>query len=398
MQSSNYTTDRYFYATETLAICQCFCIVVFCFVTNSCANKQITYKEIKAIDTIVLDYKITKIKSYYNPEYNTQVNTYFRNYNTEFALCFCIDSITPTTLFPIRTQVQNCITENKNSCIVQYAGVNPKNEKFYRIYADKTIDTLDLYLGKRDNEDLILESMPFGFPFKINKDGVRLYYTNVFLKSSLNYRRNKMARIRAFSHGFADELEISKHKIIFNGKTTGHYPKIHLSDSVYNYYFPWIALNKNLDFVTCYFFIDSIFVTHPDNSQEHFSLLSRYKTESSKTIDASKIFDYEYLNRDADSRLSYMYLRYDYYRNLYYVVAAKPMPFENEDGTRNSPADKPWSLIVLDSTFSQIAEIDMPKQFSKHEIMVTKEGIAVLDENLTAQNPGKSVFVILKLK
>jgi len=386
-----------FYHAETLAICRCFCIVIFCFVTNSCANKQIIYKEIKAIDTVILDYKITQVKSIYNPEYNTQVNTYFRKYNTGFAFCFCIDSITPTTLFPIRTQITNYIIENKDSFIIQYADGKPHNNIFYRIHADKTIDTLDLCLGQRDNEDLTLGSMSWGIPFKV-KDGVRLYYTDVFLESISNYRRNKVARIRAFSHGFADELEVGKHEIIFNGKTMGHYPKIHLSDSVYNHYWPWVAVNKNLDFITCYFFIDSLFVTHPDNSQEHFPLLSRYKTEPSKTMDASKIFDYDYLSRDAAARLSYMYLRYDYYRDLYYVVAAKPMPHENEDGTRNSAADKPWSLIVLDSTFSQIAEIDMPEQLSKHEIMITKEGIAVMDENLTAQNPGKSVFVIFKLK
>lgn len=264
------------------------------------------------------------------------------------------------------------------------------------IHTDKTIDTLSLYLGKRDNEDLVLGSMSFGIPFKMNKDSVRLYYTDVFLISTSS--QNKVSRIRKFSHGFASEFEIGKHEITFDGKTIGAFPKIHFSDSTYNHYWPWIALNKNLDFVTCYFFIDSLFVTHPDSSQEHFPLLSRYKTGPSKTMDASKIFDYEYLSRDAAARLSYMYLRYDSYRDLYYVVAAKPMPFENEDGTRNSAADKPWSLIVLDSTFSQIAEIDMPEQLSKHEIMITKEGIAVMDEKLTVQNPYKSVFVIFKLK
>jgi len=387
-----------FYLTEALTICQCFCIVFICFITNSCVTKQLAYKEIMAIDTVVLDYKISKIRAFYDPEYNTQVNTYFRNYNMGFAFCFCMDSITPTTLFPIRTQICNYIIENKDSFIVQYADENLHDNIFYRIHFDKTIDTLNLCLGQRDNENLELGSMSFGIPFKVNKDGVRLYYTNVFLESTSNYRINKSSRIKKFSYGFAAELEISKHKITFNGKTIGIFPKIHLSDSVYNYYFPWIALNKDLDFVTCYFFIDSLFVTHPDNSQEHFPLLSRYKTEPSKTIDASKTFDYDYLSRDAAARLSYMYLRYDYYRNLYYVVAAKPMPHENEDGTRNSAADKPWSLIVLDSTFSQIAEIDMPEQLSKHEIMITKEGIAVMDENLTAQNPGKSVFVIFKLK
>ncbi len=381
---------------ETLTICQFLCILIFCFIANSCVTKQIAYKEIKAIDTVVLDYQITKIRSLYNPEYNTQVNTYFRNYDTAFAFCFCIDSITPTTILPIRARINNYLIENKDSFIIQYLYESRNNNRFYRIHSDKTIDTLSLYLGKRDNEDLVLGSMSFGMPFKMNKEGVRLYYTDVFLISTSS--QNKVSRIRKFSHGFASELEIGKHEITFDGKTIGAFPKIHFSDSSYNHYWPWIALNKNLDFVTCYFFIDSLFVTHPDNSQEHFPLLSRYKTEPSKTMDASKIFDYEYLSRDAAARLSYMYLRYDYYRNLYYVVAAKPMPHENEDGTRNNPADKPWSLIVLDSTFSQIAEIDMPEQLSKHEIMITKEGIAVMDENLTAQNPGKSVFVIFKLK
>ncbi len=381
---------------ETLTICQFLCIIIFCFIANSCVTKQIAYKEIKAIDTAVLDYQITKIRTLYNPEYNTQVNTYFRKYDTAFAFCFCIDSITATTILPIRARISNYIIENKDSFIIQYSYESRNNNRFYRIHTDKTIDTLSLYLGKRDNEDLVLGSMSFGIPFKMNKDSVRLYYTDVFLISTSS--QNKVSRIRKFSHGFASEFEIGKHEITFDGKTIGAFPKIHFSDSTYNHYWPWIALNKNLDFVTCYFFIDSLFVTHPDSSQEHFPLLSRYKTGPSKTMDASKIFDYEYLSRDAAARLSYMYLRYDSYRDLYYVVAAKPMPFENEDGTRNSAADKPWSLIVLDSTFSQIAEIDMPEQLSKHEIMITKEGIAVMDEKLIVQNPYKSVFVIFKLK
>ena len=385
------------YPTGIWTICPYFCIVVFCFITNSCVTKQLAYKEIKAIDTVVLDYKISQVRSFYDPEYNTQINTYFRKYDTGFAFCFCIDSITPTTLLPIRAQINNYIIENKDSFIIQYAYESQNNNRFFRIHSDNTIDTLALYLGQLDNKNLTLGSFSYGFPFKANKDGMRLYYTNVYIDSTSKYLSNKAKRVIKFSYGIVSELEVGKSEIIFNGKIMGNYPKIHFSDSTYNHYWPWIALNKNLDFITCYFFIDSLFVTHQDNSQEHFSLLSRYKTGPSNTMDTSKIFDYDYLSRDAASRLSYMYLRYDYYRNLYYVVAAKPMPHENEDGTRNDPGDKPWALIVLDSTYSQIAEIDMPKQFSKHEIMITKEGIAILDENMTAQNTGKSVFVIFKL-
>ena len=70
------------------------------------------------------------------------------------------------------------------------------------------------------------------------------------------------------------------------------------------------------------------------------------------------------------------------------------MPYENKDGTRNSSDDQPWSMIVLNSDFQQIAEIDMPDCLSKYQMMVVPKGIALMDKRLSDDE--KTCYVILK--
>ena len=153
-------------------------------------------------------------------------------------------------------------------------------------------------------------------------------------------------------------------------------------------------MNKDTDLVAIYTFIDSLYVIHRDGTQEQHYIHSKHQRHIQEEFDTANTYNYTELARTESAKTSYLGVVYDSYRNLYYITVSRPMPYENRDGTRNNVLDKPWSLLVLDSAFQQIAEMDMPDCLSKHELMVVPKGIALADKRLSDDE--KTCFVILR--
>jgi hypothetical protein len=233
----------------------------------------------------------------------------------------------------------------------------------------------------------------------LNKTGTkRYYYSHTRFTKFIYNMANFETRCKIFQHPYVQKITVSKDSITFTQQEYTHYPKAFFSEKVsYSNYWPRVTINKNLNIITTYLYTDSLFVTHSDNSQEHFSMKSKHKTKPTELYDplqqGDRIYDTQYACRN----VSYIYLIYDSYQDYYYEIATAPMPYENKDGTFNSPADKPWSLIIIDSHYKQIGEIDMPDYLSKHDIMITPQGIAIQHKILTEEK-GSPVYVIYKLE
>lgn len=359
-------------------------IISVCFVF--CGHSRTS---IEPVDTLYIYHNIGEVKSYYSADEKTQVNTYFSIDSLDRAvLYYCVNSLYPTATFVIENKFSGYFVVNRNKLVVKHAG---DNHLYCIDSSSKITGVLEMDLGMENNEPYVLAAMQYAYYIPVTQDSGLLYARRI-LTSLSDYKINKDHRLQKFSKPMITEFTLNKERLTAH-RGIGHYPSTHLSvDSTYSHYWFWTALNKDLDIVAAYFFLDSLYVVHRNNTQDRYPLKSRYQHHVNETIDPEKSNDYIYLAEKACESTSYMYLRYDAYRDLYYVAVSKAIPYENEDGTHNNPADKPWSLIILDSKFNQKAEIDMPEHLSKHELMIIPEGLAVKDPTRSDNN--KSCFII----
>lgn len=374
------------------AICCLNPFILLCLLWNSSScNRTIT--ELTPCDTISINHNVGQVRSYYSVEENEQVNTYFyKDDKGKAILNYCVGSLTPKTTFTIDNTFSNVIVESQSNILVQYASY----PFFYRINKNsRLIDTLQINMLQENGEPFTLNTTPYFFYIPIEKDSGTLFCES-FLLSESNYASSPSSRKKMFSRPIHTKFTIGKHSLS-QQDGIGRFPVSHLrEDSVFYNYWYWTALNKKLELATMFWHIDSIYIIDSKTGEQssHF-FKSKYQHHVNHMIDPNRRLDYTYLSKVGCESTSYMYLRYDSYRNCYYIVVSRAIPAENDDGTRNSSADKPWSLIVLDKRFNQIAEIDMPKQFSKHELMIVPKGIAIKDLSLSSDKV--SVFVICKV-
>lgn len=77
-------------------------------------------------------------------------------------------------------------------------------------------------------------------------------------------------------------------------------------------------------------------------------------------------------------RGSYRWLAYDGYRDIIYRLVVHAMEPYDAEGNKNRFWDKPFSIQIIDSTFSLIGEVDFPgKQYDFRNIIPTKEGLLI---------------------
>lgn len=343
------------------------------------------------IDTLYLPAKPLKIKTFYSFSDHTQVNTYF-SYDSANRVFFnyCIDSILPTSTFPIKNSLQDYFVETKNHLVIRFT----LDTFLLRIdTAGNVIDKLNLCIGTSEEEPYLLNSFDFSWNIPSLEDNSVTYFTRTFLPSLSDYAYNTPSRIKKFTAPIITELRSHSGKIMVMRKF-GRYPKALSSETPVRSFSFYTAMNAQKNICIIYPSIDSIFILFQNGTTEQRPVKSKYQSHKNDFSDPDKHFDYDYLRSIACESTSYMHLRYDSYRKYYYIVVAKYIPYENRNGTTNSPIHKPWSLMVLNEQFEQLAEIDMPDHLSKHEIMIVPEGIAIQDNNLSDDN--RACFVIFR--
>jgi len=352
----------------------------------SCTNKQIV---IHYIDTLSVPHNVSYVRSYFAPVDQTIRNTYY--YETEDGLAvfnYCKESILPSNQFVHKNYVSNYIVENDSSILIQF----PSDSFFIRLTnRGEIIDTVKLRMGSEKEEPYVMSTFLEQYYIPITKDSGTLY-CDFFLPSESDFHCNYNSRKSKFSKPVLAKFIVGKKQIYQTAEGIGRYPIAHLQkDSVRYQYYGYSTMNKDTDIVTVYAFVDSLFVTHRDGSQESHFFRSKYQKHTNEILNVS-VYDYIGIEKNLFSQTYYERVLYDPYRNLYYVTVSKPKCYENNDGTRNSLSEKPWSLVILNKEYKLLTEIDMPNQFSKDRLMVMPEGLAIMDKSLTKNN--NLIFVI----
>jgi hypothetical protein len=211
-----------------------------------------------------------------------------------------------------------------------------------------------------------------------------------------DYQINNNSRIKKFSQDCAMLIVIKNNNEAYFMSKNISYPKIFLDTSIYFYdYFPSIVAKPNNDILTLYYDLDTLYsynISSEVYSKHPFD--SKYHT-AFKSFDKSKIYDYDYINKYACESTSNIYLKQNNKTNQTYIIISKALKYENEDGTINKASNNPFSIIVLDSNYSQLGEFNISPDYIKHDCFAYGNGIAFLNTKLSTQDSNKYLYYVV---
>lgn len=130
---------------------------------------------------------------------------------------------------------------------------------------------------------------------------------------------------------------------------------------------------------------------------------SKFQKEEIEPLDIQFIGD---INKRSDHLIEsplYMKIIYDPFRNLYYRFYLDGKPLKNEDGTYNTFGDKDLIIMVLDSRFNTISEINLGKGYLWNYSFVGKRGLYILQDTKASYtfesdwNEQKLIFDIIRV-
>jgi hypothetical protein len=384
-----------------------FVVILLCsHLMISCNENNKGKLSITPVDTICLPYQtIHWLHSYYHPFFQTTVLTFIDDKSLDFIL---IDLEKNTTFhYPIQPLIKltgdysppvTCCILDSSSALISFM------DDYYRFY-------------KIDRKGNLLKMYELSDVRKNRRYNIRPYDKLILLPSQTHEKEHHLlcnfTYVFPGSSNFQTDLTIRKMK--FSGKVIslleltdtsfrivdelGDFPKKYVtgSESYYTYEPDYCVDRTNR--INYIFPMDNhIYHTYPDGK----SYVSTFASDNFQTVaafDTTKLFDYTFISKYLCENNFHKYIHNDSFRNRIFVISTRIEKFENPDGTVNDPAETPWMLSVLDDRFNSIAEFGFEKeQFSKHYCFSNKQGLCILNHQLTNSNPNKFLtFIVFRL-
>lgn len=397
----------------------------YSFALYSCQNNNFSTEEISFTPTDTISISGNSCKKqifYYNKESNSNILSYFnytRNSLVQISNKKNIKEIDFNKLFnkPGKFRLmQHFFYLNKNNDIYLLATpvnlINSNNNKLetkrdyflFRIDSTNQItDTIEIV--NNTNKNFYIQSPLYQLPIISNEDS-SVFISAVAItaqpgeKLYNDYQVNNNSRLKSFSQDCSMLIVIKNDREAYFMTKDISYPKIFLDTNISFYnYFPSIVGNANQNILTIYRDLDTLYSYNVlSNSYFKYQINSKYNTPFIP-FEKTKLFDYEYLYKYSAESCSYLYLKQNRVSNQTYVIIKKPIKYENDDGTVNNPSKNPFSVIVLDSNYSQIGEFDIPPEYIKHHCFAYGNGIAFLNSKLLEKDTNNNLhFVIFETK
>jgi hypothetical protein len=278
---------------------------------------------------------------------------------------------------------------NYDSIFVLY---NPNNE----IYL---LDTLGVIKGKWTVSSEREHGLAMSLYSYFNQTNI--HYTNCSLftlqqSDLVNYGLDKSERERIYKTGFL-AVVLFENDSAYVGDERGRRPQEFLD----NYYYednPSICYDPNNNAIVSFGFSDSIFVV--ENQKQSSKLVRSSYVDSHKPFDANRELDMSYIEQYFVQQTLYYRILSDPYRDLYYRIVIHGLPYKNDDETKNTFWDKPFSIIVTNSEFQTLGEVKFPaKTYDFGNIIVSEVGIGLslnheLNENLSSDTLTYEVYEV----
>lgn len=184
------------------------------------------------------------------------------------------------------------------------------------------------------------------------------------------------------------ELKINIDDNVKIDSYSGFFPQIY-KNNIYYSYNPYRVFNDNYE-IFSFNICDTVFLVN-DKSKITKVVSSNYYTKRD-VFDFAKINDFNYIKKYFVENPNYEQLLYDKYRKQYYRICKHSLNYENKDGSINIPGDERWSLIVTDSNFNIKNEVLFNSNFSRHDILITIDGV-LIKNNTENENTKTKLYI-----
>ncbi len=305
---------------------------------------------------------------------NNQIVSYWINYNTNSFHIFNVTTNENRSI-SLDSLIVGSIHQN-----IDYQILNEYDVGFYS-WIDKKLyilNSLNNLIRKFDFNECLkgedtnitpVSSNRFPFIYKNNSVSFVCTYTDLFMNSKdaikEYFERNNTIQF------LLSETKCTYHKYSF-------FPTNYQNGSTYNNYFFYNCLNASGEIVYSYSANDSVYIYSATNE-----LIKQHEAKSKHSkifteYDLSKINDINYARQYALCNGFYESIIFDKFRNVYYRVYKKSVPYLNNDGKIRSGSEIPWSLIVLDDAFNKLGEIEFnPAKYSPSYIIPSEQGVYI---------------------
>jgi len=158
---------------------------------------------------------------------------------------------------------------------------------------------------------------------------------------------------------------------------TGDWPGLYRSDRVYQDVHAQRCVNKNGEMLFSFAVDDQVYLYSGKQTQTANAKSSGFVMPPAFPLDSAHNFNY--IDKYLIESCRYRSIIYDPYRDLYYRIAEKGIPYESPDGmTVRQQDDKPFSILVLDKDLNLLREQPFdPSEYLVHYIIPVPEGLLV---------------------
>lgn len=158
----------------------------------------------------------------------------------------------------------------------------------------------------------------------------------------------------------------------------GKFPSDYQLEMYFNSHYYYACVNGSEQLVYSYTASDSVYVYSKEGDFLFQHLAKSKYQEKFLAKNMKKIMDMDYIRKHSYLSSSYGSIIYDKYRKLYYRYFKKATSPLNEEGKFKRAIEIEWSLIVLDSKFNMVKEIDFdPEKYSPNFLIPTEDGVYV---------------------
>ncbi|MEW6470481.1 MAG: DUF4221 family protein [Bacteroidota bacterium] len=158
---------------------------------------------------------------------------------------------------------------------------------------------------------------------------------------------------------------------------TGDWPGLYRSDRVYQDVHAQRCVNKNGEMLFAFAVDDQVYLYSGKQTQTANAKSSSFVMPPAFPLDSA--YNFNYIDKYLIESCRYRSIIYDPYRDLYYRIAEKGIPYESPDGmTVRQQDDKPFSILVLDKDLNLLREQPFdPAEYLVHYIIPIPEGLLV---------------------
>jgi len=361
-----------------------FYFILATVIITNCKNVEPKYKELATAkftiqnDSAILNEQLLHSLRFQN--IGDSSLAYWIDYSTGAFYTYTIESKIKR-LIKLPDEFKKILKQNSGSQFQNdYKFLNPNNIGFY-FWEDLIFYKINIFNQKfvtykigdslrENNINYVTPMSAFHVPFLFVDN--KVYFTSIYnqlhliTESAIKEFNNSP---NTFCFNINEKFELN---------TFGEFPQNYKEGNMFNHHYAYRCTNSQNQVILSYPANDSVFIyTSEGEFIEKLEAKSKY-SNGFEPISISKKKNISEFREYAITNSFYQELFYDKYRNRYYRVFKKKQPYLTSAGKIRKGNNIEWTLVVFNSTFERICEIEIdPSIYSPQFIIPSEKGVYI---------------------